>query len=298
MRDYFYTIIHANRTFESMAYDPQTYWASIYQQEADARAVCYPDWPLSYNRMLHQQQLTSLQAILQQEHIVLKGRDILEIGPGSGFWTSFFQHEQVARYVGIELNQKACKKLEHQFPAYQFICQDASQVNPEELSQQGFDFIFCAMVLLHITDDQKLEELFRSLSKLLKPGGRLLILDAVYQHQVWGWHREQTQGAEFHSGMHNKIRSLKYFKLLGEQNQLTLNLLKPCFNLTQMCYDFPNKISYLVFGKLFYAFHRRVLFRASESFGRWYGAMLLPLDKFFTKTLCRAWSGKWLLWTK
>ncbi|QLH44780.1 MAG: hypothetical protein HWD58_03695 [Bacteroidota bacterium] len=44
---------------------------------------------MSYNRMLHQQQLTSLQAILQQEHIVLKGRDILEIGPGSGFWTSF-----------------------------------------------------------------------------------------------------------------------------------------------------------------------------------------------------------------
>lgn len=248
--------------------------------------------------MLHQQQLTSLQAILQREQIELKGSNILEIGPGSGFWTSFFQHQEVAHYMGIELNQDACEKLVHKFPVYQFICQDASQLNPQDFNHQGFDLIFSAMVFLHITDDNKLQHLMRSLSKLLKPGGRLLILDAVYQQQVWGWHRAQTQGADFQASQHNKIRSLKFFEMLGQQNQLNLNLVQPCFNLTQMCYDFPNKISYLIFGKLFYAFHRRVLYRASESFGKWYGSMLLPLDTFFTKTLRRAWSGKWLLWTK
>lgn len=71
-----------------MSYQAPEYWKEIYEQTSDAKAVCYPEWPLSYNQMLHQQQLEGLVQFMSEENISLNNKHILEIGPGSGFWTT------------------------------------------------------------------------------------------------------------------------------------------------------------------------------------------------------------------
>jgi tRNA G46 methylase TrmB len=118
----------------------------IYEQTSDAKAVCYPEWPLSYNQMLHQQQLEGLVQFMSEEKISLSNKHILEIGPGSGFWTQFFLQHPIATYTGIELTETATKNLQNKFPQHHFICSDVSAIKEHELSSEGYDFIFAAMV--------------------------------------------------------------------------------------------------------------------------------------------------------
>jgi hypothetical protein len=73
---------------------------------------------------------------------------------------------------------------------------------------------------------------------------------------------------------------------------------RPAFNLTQMCYDFRTYISYLIFGKCFYAIHRRLLTKRSEEWGKWYGKFIFRIDDWMTQTLKCGFSGKWMIWVR
>jgi phospholipid N-methyltransferase len=281
-----------------MSYQAPEYWKEIYEQAVDAKAVCYPEWPLSYNQMLHQQQLQGLLQLMAEEKISLSNKHILEIGPGSGFWTQFFLHHPIASYTGVELTETATKNLQNKFPQHHFICSDVSAIKEHELSSEGYDFIFAAMVFLHITDDEKWLKAVQILQKALKPGGCLMVLDAVYQHRVFGWQRKQTAGKDFDIRMHNKIRRMQDWNELFATNVFLSLKPRPAFNLTQMCYDFRTYISYLIFGKFFYAIHRRLLTKRSEEWGKWYGKFIFRIDDWMTQTLKCGFSGKWMIWVR
>lgn len=281
-----------------MSYQAPEYWKEIYEQAADAKAVCYPDWPLSYNQMLHQQQLQGLVQLMSEEQLSLSNKHILEIGPGSGFWTQFFVHHPIASYTGVELTEAATKKLQSQFPQHRFICSDVSAIQEHELASEGYDFIFAAMVFLHITDDEKWFKAIQILQKFLRPDGYIVVLDAMYQHQVFGWQRKQTAGKDFDIRMHNKIRRVQDWNDLFASKEFLSLKPRPAFNLTQMCYDFRNYFSYLIFGKCFFAIHRRLLTNRSEEWGRRYGKFIFSIDQWITQILKCGLSGKWMIWRR
>jgi hypothetical protein len=49
-----------------MSYNPDQYWNDIFKHGVDAQSVCYPEWPLTYNHFLHEQQFQTLNEILKK----------------------------------------------------------------------------------------------------------------------------------------------------------------------------------------------------------------------------------------
>ncbi|HQW45732.1 MAG TPA: class I SAM-dependent methyltransferase [Chitinophagaceae bacterium] len=282
----------------SNTYQANDYWSSIFNKQIDAKSVCYPDWPLSYNQFLHQQQIEMLLKILQSEHIQIAGKSVMEIGPGSGFWTHFFNANQVESYTGIDINEKVISHLQQQYPLYQFFHQDIGIKNNRINELPQVDIVFAAMVLLHITDDKKIEQAFTLINQQLKPKGIFILLDAIATHQVFGVMKQQAEGIDFDPQFHNKIRKMETVKILASKNNLEIVKVIPAFNTSQMCFDFKTYLGYLIWGKCFYAFHRRLLHHASENTGKKVAAFQRVLDRLLTQQCGMSMSSKWIVFRK
>ena len=280
------------------AYRANDYWASIFNKQIDAKSVCYPDWPLSYNQFLHQQQIEMLLKILQNEKIEMSGKSVIEIGPGSGFWTHFFNANQVESYIGIDINEKVVTQLQKDYPMYQFYHQDIGVKNDLTNGLPQVDMVFAAMVLLHITEDEKIEQAFTFINQQLKPKGTFILLDAIATHQVFGDMKHQAEGIDFDPKFHNKIRKIETMKMLALKNNLEIVQVIPAFNTSQMCFDFKTYLGYLVWGKCFYAMHRRLLHHASEKTGKKLAAFQRVLDGLLTQQWGMSMSSKWIVFRK
>jgi len=281
-----------------MSYQPETYWNDLLAGEQDARKVCYPDWPLSYNRFLHEQQLHTWNRIAARMGADRPGLNVVEAGPGSGFWTAWFMARKPRQYTGIELGREAAANLQEQWPEARILHANVGQLPTGLLPEASADLVFASMVFLHITDDVLLRNALRDLGACLKPGGHAVILDAIATHRVYGQDRRQCEGPDFDPSFHNKIRSLKTFRAIAEEAGLQVQDLIPAFNTSQACFDFRSPVDHLIFGRLAGGLHRRILHHAPESRGRWYAVLQGIVDGFLTQTLGLAMSSKWLVLKK
>ncbi len=285
-------------TANNINYNAAEYWSRIFTKSVDAKSVCYPDWPLSYNQFLHQQQVKKLLQILHRNRIELSGRSVLEIGPGSGFWTHFFQTNNVRKYTGIDISKTVTQILERDFPGYHFLNIDVGSTDLGKSIKTPVDVIFAAMVLLHITDDVKINNAFSFFSQSLNENGYFIMLDSIAEKKVFGYMKQQAEGPGFTDTFHNKIRSMKTIVSLAKNNGLEIAEVIPAFNVSQMCFDFSTYMGYLLWGKLFYAMHRRLLHNAGEKFGRKYASFQKIFDGLLTDTFGMSMSSKWIVFRK
>lgn len=281
-----------------MSYQPECYWNDLLTGEQDARKVCYPDWPLSYNRFLHEQQLHTWNSIAARLGMDQPERTVVEVGPGSGFWTDWFMTRHPKQYTGIELSREAAANLQQRWPDARIIHANAGLLPAGALPEASADLVFAAMVFLHITDDELLRSAILNLGACLKPGGHAVILDAIATHRVFGPDLKQYEGPDFDPSFHNKIRSLGTFRQLAGEAGLAVEAWLPAFNTSQACFDFRTPIEHLIFGRLAGALHRRILHHAPESRGKWYAAVQRIIDGFLTRTLGLGMSSKWLILKK
>lgn len=281
-----------------MHYNPNQYWQKIFKSGVHAKSVCYPDWPLTYNNFLHLQQLTTFKYIIEKHKIKIASSKIVEIGPGAGFWTSFFNHHSPRQYIGLDINHSVVEHLTKAFPEFNFFCTDITEADLPTIIPTQVDLIFCAMVFLHITDNSKLSNAFSQLCNQLSSGKYFIFLDSIYTKNVFGETKKQTDGESFDPQFHNKVRSLDYYKNLAKSNNMTLVEVLPAFNTSQFCFDFKSYLGYLLWGKLFYAVQRRILNNASESTGFYYSKFQNVLDNFLTKKLKLSMSSKWVILKK
>lgn len=278
-----------------MAYKAYTYWNQLLEKHPDAQGVCYPNWPLSYNKLLHRQQLQGLKSLLSEYQIQLEEKKILEVGPGSGFWTSFFHEQKPASYRALEISEKAASVLQNQFKNATILHGSISDELPTGISKHKYDVIFIAMVLLHITDEALFQKAISNIASVLAPNGSIIILDSPLVHNAYKWQRSQVEGPEFDNSFHNKIRTLDTWKKQFDTNNMYIEKIVPAFNISQMCFDFKSYSSYVIFGKILYAIHRRILENCGETLGLIYGKLTIASDFVLTKLLGQSMSAKWML---
>jgi len=281
-----------------MKYQPEHYWSDLFSQGVNAQSVCYPDWPLSYNRFLHRQQFEKLEKLLDRHHIDLQGKSILEIGPGSGFWTSFFRHGKPSDYTGLDISEASVMSLTERYPEFSFRQADIGAAETIQHIPENLDLVYAAMVFLHITDNERLSRAFETICGHLSPGGHLIFLDAIYTRNVFGSARKQADTPDFDPQFHNKIRPLSFYQALGDRHGLDILEVFSAFNSSQYCFDFKNRLSYLIWGKAYYALHRRILTHAGEKTGKIYADFQAILDRLLTDYLHLGMSSKWVVMKK
>jgi SAM-dependent methyltransferase len=101
-----------------------------------------------------------------------KGKNILDVGSGSGFYTEYALH-QGAYVTAIDASKLLLNRLSARLntPSLRTICADiAKPLSP--LDSDSFDYIICSLVLHYIKD---WEPLLAELHRVMKVGGRIFI---------------------------------------------------------------------------------------------------------------------------
>ena len=96
---------------------------------------------------------------------------VLEIGPGTGYYTdSLFRHG-VSSYLGADISGALLPSLGNRFPAFRFVQADVTELP----LRSTFDLIVIIDVIEHIVRREDLCKAFASLHSCLAPGGTILL---------------------------------------------------------------------------------------------------------------------------
>jgi len=180
-----------------MTYRPQEFWEERLDAQFDLRGTGETGLSLAYNRACYQLRAEVLDACLARAGVSPRGRRVLDVGCGTGFWTAYY----VARgaiYTGVDIAQVSVDRLAARHPGQRFVRADVSDGVPGG----PYDLVNAFDVLYHITDDARWEAALRRLAGALAPGGLLLVTDAFLDF-----------GA---IAEHNRMRPLaRYLEVLG-----------------------------------------------------------------------------------
>lgn len=118
-----------------------------------------------------------LEALVGSDYQVDDGGHVLDLGCGFGDYAPFFAER--CAYVGIDHNADyiaTARRLNASFPATFFVA-DVTDSVVKELGP--YDLVMLSGVLHHLEDDV-VEQLAQNVAPLLKPGGRFVALEPVF----------------------------------------------------------------------------------------------------------------------
>jgi SAM-dependent methyltransferase len=161
-------------------YMPATYWedrARLFAGEGEGlAAVCSYGMPELYNRVIDWCQWLALRPWLR----VYPGSSVLDVGCGVGRWSRRLA-ARGARVTGVDLSptmiaEARRRAADEGLAAWcRFESQDLSQLD----AGSKFDLVLGVTVLQHILDPAALASAVMRMSEHLKPGGRMVLLEAA-----------------------------------------------------------------------------------------------------------------------
>ena len=156
-----------------MTYRPQEFWEQRLESQFDLRGTGETGLSLAYNRACYALRAEVLTACLARAGFDPRGREVLDVGCGTGFWTGYYV-ARGARYTGLDIAQVSVDRLAALHPAQRFVRADVSEGVPGG----PYDVVHVFDVLYHVTDDARWEAALRLLAGAVAPGGLLLVTDA------------------------------------------------------------------------------------------------------------------------
>ena len=142
-----------------------------------------------------------LAARMMETAEVWRARHVLELGPGTGAFTSVIQDTMPngAKYLGIELNEAFCKTLRPRFPDFNFVQAGAQEFDLGAYSadKEPFDVIVSGLPWSAFPRSLQ-EAILGNVLPHLAPGGRF----ATFAY--WGFHHLPS-GRQFRSLLHDSL---------------------------------------------------------------------------------------------
>ena len=181
-----------------MSYRPQEFWEQRLSEQFDLRGTGETTLSLAYNKACYALRADVLTRALHTAAATVRGKRVLDIGCGTGFWTEFYA-SLGAHYTGLDIAQVSVDQLATRYPDQRFARADVSDGVPGG----PFDIVNVFDVLYHVTDEARWQAALRHLAAAIVPGGLLLVTDVF---------SDRGTLAE-----HNVMRPLsRYLEVLGE----------------------------------------------------------------------------------
>lgn len=159
-------------------YRPKDYWAGLHDSAEDLGIVGHPTMPLIFNRYLYANAAHSVLRALD-----VRGRTVLDVGSGTGFWVDLWLREGAAKVCGSDLVATAVERLRERFPQSEFAVADIAEQPP--FLDSTFDVVTIMSVLHHVIEDARFRAALRNLASQLAPGGRIAVLDPLVVRGRW-----------------------------------------------------------------------------------------------------------------
>ncbi|QNU66876.1 glycosyltransferase [Ruminiclostridium herbifermentans] len=161
---------------ENISFDYIEYWNNRLNSNFNIEGVGNFGLGEIYNKLLYKCRIDIWDGIFNK--ILNESRDIrvLELGPGIGIFTEYFYRKGIQDYEAIDISSKSSIELQHRYPKYQFkngdICEDSHY-------EGEYDLIFCADVLLNITNENQFKKAINNISRHLCADGICIFFEPI-----------------------------------------------------------------------------------------------------------------------
>ena len=108
--------------------------------------------------------------LFQRLGLDVKGKDVLEIGCGNGFGGHLLNQLEPKSYVGLDVMEEQVAIARRNYPQYQFLVQDATDLS--RFPNASKDVVIIFGVLHHIPEWRKVID---EIKRVLKPNGSLFL---------------------------------------------------------------------------------------------------------------------------
>ena len=154
-------------------YKPKTFWNELLSNSFDLRGVGHYRMSNEENLKMYEEKKKILAGVMEKAGLkITPGTSMVEIGIGVGYWTEYFNRLGVKDYLGNDIAEVSVTNLRKEYPQYEFLQGDISEV---KLPENRFDVGVMIDVTQHITDDDRFNKAMDNLWKSLKSGAHLII---------------------------------------------------------------------------------------------------------------------------
>lgn len=153
-------------------YDAQRYWKERFDRYGTSlRGAGHEGMTEEENQANYAQAEKDLLALLARNDVALDEARVLEVGVGTGYYTSAMRRSNVAHYTGVDITDSLFPELRSRFPDFEFHQQDITQTPVSET----FDLVLLIDVAEHIVEEEAFRAAVANLEAAVTPGGYLLI---------------------------------------------------------------------------------------------------------------------------
>jgi SAM-dependent methyltransferase len=185
--------------------DTRKYWDDRLASNLNLRGTGHRAFGIEYNNALYRAQADCLEALLDRWQVDLKGKRVLDVGSGTGFYVDFYLNRGAQHLCGLDISETSVQYLSDKYPGCSFYVEDISKPALADLGE--FDLVSVISVLYHVIDDALFRQAVDHLGNLCKPGGYLLISDAL-------------KGFWLPSAKHARLRRLEAYQPLLENFEI------------------------------------------------------------------------------
>jgi 2-polyprenyl-3-methyl-5-hydroxy-6-metoxy-1,4-benzoquinol methylase len=208
-------------------FDPDQYWE---QRLTDAYTLGSVGWiglGESFNRWMYAVRKRVFRRVVSESIDDISNVRVLDVGSGTGFYLRAWRELGVRDLNGADLTSTAVTRLRAAFAGTPIHQLDIGG-GPEQLPDEQYDIVSVIDVLYHVVDDQRYAQALHNLSRLVKPGGKLILTENCT--------------VETQNGTHQVSRSRSQIEAVLREAQLVPVLQRPMFFLMNTPIDSRSRI--------------------------------------------------------
>jgi SAM-dependent methyltransferase len=160
-----------------MNYEPRSYWEKRLKENFSVRHTGHVGFNLVYNKWSYKVKVRILEETLDNLKIDCKGRSVLDIGCGTGFWVEFYKSKGATPIVGVDVASISIERLREKYQQLEFWEADIGETKIN--IDRRFDIVNVFDVLYHIKDRSKFGNAISNIAQLSNVGAYIFITDSL-----------------------------------------------------------------------------------------------------------------------
>lgn len=163
-------------------FDAGKYWQDRLGEHFDLIGVGFKRRSVAFNRWVYRVRTELLDDLFRRYEWAIEGQAVLDVGCGTGFFIDHWSRRQASPIAGVDVTEVSIEKLTDRFPEAELFCAD---ITAPDLKVSGtFDYVSVFDVLYHVVDDRRFEQAVANLSRLCRPGAKVMVTDMFGERTV------------------------------------------------------------------------------------------------------------------
>ena len=159
---------------KTVKYVPHLYWEKRLVKDFTLGGTGHIGLGERFNRWVYKSKAATVDRVVKALNIDLRGKKVLDVGCGTGFWVDYWIGRGAGAVTGIDIAETSIRELSRRYPFHTFVVSDLQK---EWRIEEKYEIISAFAVLQHIVDEEGFNTAIANIGGSLAQDGYLFISD-------------------------------------------------------------------------------------------------------------------------